>query len=77
MYKGVNDLKTLKNHTFFMGIDWTNLSKNPAPKREIMPVMEMHPSKIYDIPSINLLIGVSAVSIYPLITGAVLKKDAL
>jgi len=70
-------LKTLKNHPFFKGIDWTNLSKNPAPKREVMPMPEMNPSKIEDFPSTNLLIGVSAVSIYPLITGAVLKKDAL
>jgi len=69
-------MKTLKNHPFFKGIDWANLSKNPAPKREVIPMLEMNPAEIYYFPS-NPLTGVNSGSFCPLITGKVLKKDAL
>jgi len=73
---GINDMKTLKNHPFFKGIDWANLSKTTAPKREVMHMLELDDAEINDFPPSSPLSAVNTGSMRPLITGRVLKKVA-
>ncbi|EGR31017.1 phosphoinositide dependent kinase-1, putative [Ichthyophthirius multifiliis] len=71
-----NGIKALKNHPFFNDIDWENLLKLQAPKREVALQLELDDADFMDEGELASPLKLPTGSQRPILTGRVLKKVA-